>query len=173
MEDGVGEKRNTQHLRRQRLAKQMICLRNCRRIFEVSHVDCAVIKIKALLNKHSLCSVLPISLLTSSSTMYTLTERTWESHTGIKAYQFLHHWKYAKDRRRKRCLVFWIRKELLFPISITMVSQRLWLISYPSSARASILQAVKYLNFNTWTTVAGESVVLFIFMQHHSLRPEQ
>lgn len=74
MENGVGEKRNTQHLRRQRLAKQMIILRNCRGISENFHVDCAVIKIKALLNRHSLCPVLPISLLTSSFMMYTLTE---------------------------------------------------------------------------------------------------
>jgi len=116
MEDGVGEKRDTQCLIRQRLTKQMICFRNSRRFSEVSHVDCAVTKIKALLSKHSVCPVLQISLLTSSFTMYTLTERTWESHTGIKGHRCLHHWKDAKDRRRKRCLLFSeSKKDCYFP----------------------------------------------------------
>lgn len=151
-----------------RLRKQIICLRNCRGISEVSHVDCTVTKIKALLNKHSLCPVLPISLLTFSFTMYTLTERTWESHTGIKQYHWLHHWVDAKYRR-KWCL--WL-SESLFPISITMASQRLWLISYASTERAAILQAVNCSNFNIGTSVVGESFVVLIFLQRHSLRPE-
>lgn len=145
----------------------MICLRNCRRTSEVSHVDSAIIKV--LHNKVNVCPALPISLLTSSFMMYPLTERTWESHTGIKGYQCLHHWKDAKDRSTIWCLWFSASKnDCYFP-------SQSWCFHRDSdpTARAGILQAVKCSNFSGWTTIVDYSVLfILIFMQHHSLRPE-
>lgn len=127
------EKRNTQLQRRQRLTRQMICLRDYRGISEISSVACAIMKMKVLFNNLSLSPVLHFLCLSLYLQRTHWLKEHGKNALGPKDTDASIIRKMQWTGREKDFSGFLHKNRLLFPISIVMVSWRLWPISCPST----------------------------------------